>query len=112
MRAGPKAAALRCRSGLACGEPGGSQRSVTPVCDRPEGRGRAEAAAAAPVETELVGSVLDPVPPPSLAIYKEHKHSTRRIDLAVCAITANSVATTISPVQLYWLRRREKAGSR
>jgi hypothetical protein len=45
-------------------------------------------------------------------IYEEHKQSARRIDLAVCAITANSVATTISPVQLYWLRRREKAGSR
>jgi phage terminase large subunit-like protein len=36
-------------------------------------------------------------------IYKEHKHSTRRIDLAVCAIMAHSVAATIDPgLQLYW----------
>jgi hypothetical protein len=58
------------------------------------------------VETELVGSVLDPVPPPSLAIYKEHKHSTRRIDLAVCAIMAHSVAATVDPGLLpYWFTR-------
>ena len=36
-------------------------------------------------------------------IYKEHKHSTGRIDLAVCAIMAHSVAATIDPgLQLYW----------
>jgi hypothetical protein len=35
-------------------------------------------------------------------IYKEYKHSSRRIDLAVCAIMAHSVAATVSPVQLYW----------
>jgi phage terminase large subunit-like protein len=36
-------------------------------------------------------------------IYKEHKHSTRRIDLAVCAIMAHSVAATVAPgPQLYW----------
>ena len=36
-------------------------------------------------------------------IYKEHKHSTRRIDLAVCAIMAHSVAAAADPgVQLYW----------
>jgi phage terminase large subunit-like protein len=36
-------------------------------------------------------------------IYKEHKHSTRRIDLAVCAIMAYSVAATIGPgLQRYW----------
>jgi hypothetical protein len=36
-------------------------------------------------------------------IYKEHKHSTRRIDLAVCAIMAHSVAATVDPgLQLYW----------
>jgi phage terminase large subunit-like protein len=36
-------------------------------------------------------------------IYKEHKHSTRRIDLAVCAIMAHSVAATVEPgLQLYW----------
>jgi phage terminase large subunit-like protein len=36
-------------------------------------------------------------------IHKEHKHSTRRIDLAVCAIMAHSVAATIEPgPQLYW----------
>jgi hypothetical protein len=37
------------------------------------------------------------------AAYKEHKHSTRRIDLAVCAITAYSVAATVDAAfQLYW----------
>lgn len=36
-------------------------------------------------------------------IYKEHKHSTRRIDLAVCAIMAHSIAATAEPsLQLYW----------
>jgi phage terminase large subunit-like protein len=36
-------------------------------------------------------------------IYKEHKHSARRIDLAVCAIMAHSVAATVEPgPQLYW----------
>ena len=36
-------------------------------------------------------------------IYKEHKHSTRRIDLAVYAIMAHSVAAAADPgVQLYW----------
>jgi hypothetical protein len=36
-------------------------------------------------------------------IYEEHKHSARRIDLAVCAIMAHSVAATIDPgLQLYW----------
>jgi phage terminase large subunit-like protein len=36
-------------------------------------------------------------------IYKEHKHSTRRIDLAVCAIMAHSAAASIDPgLQLYW----------
>ena len=36
-------------------------------------------------------------------IYKEHKHSTRRIDLAVCAIMAHSVAAAVEPgPQLYW----------
>ena len=35
-------------------------------------------------------------------ICKEHRHSTRRIDLAVCAIM-HSVAATIDPgLQLYW----------
>jgi phage terminase large subunit-like protein len=35
-------------------------------------------------------------------IYKEHKHSSRRIDLAVCAIMAHSVAATADPgIQLY-----------
>jgi hypothetical protein len=39
-------------------------------------------------------------------IYKEHKHSTRRIDLAVCAIVAHSVAATAEPgPQLYWYDR-------
>jgi phage terminase large subunit-like protein len=28
-------------------------------------------------------------------VYKESKHSTRRIDLAVCAIMAHSVAATV-----------------
>jgi hypothetical protein len=38
-------------------------------------------------------------------IYKEHKHSTRRIDLAVCAIMAHSVAATVDRgLQLYWYR--------
>jgi len=36
-------------------------------------------------------------------IYKEHKHSARRIDLAVCAIMAHSVAAAAKPgLQLYW----------
>jgi phage terminase large subunit-like protein len=36
-------------------------------------------------------------------IYKEHKQSARRIDLAVCAIMAHSVAATVDPgPQLYW----------
>jgi hypothetical protein len=36
-------------------------------------------------------------------IYKEHKHSTRRIDLAVCAIMAQSVAAMTAPgPPLYW----------
>ena len=30
-------------------------------------------------------------------IYEEHKHSTRRIDLAVCAIMAHSVAPPSTP---------------
>jgi hypothetical protein len=34
---------------------------------------------------------------------KEHKHSTRRIDLAVCAIMLHSVAAAVEPgPQLYW----------
>lgn len=36
-------------------------------------------------------------------IYKEHKHGARRLDVAVCAIMADSVAATVGPgVQLYW----------
>ena len=31
------------------------------------------------------------------ASYKESKHSVRRIDLAVCAIMANSVAAAVEP---------------
>ena len=35
-------------------------------------------------------------------VYKEHKHSTRRIDLAVCAIMAHSVTGAVVPgPQLY-----------
>jgi phage terminase large subunit-like protein len=34
-------------------------------------------------------------------IHKEHKHSTRRIDLAVCAIMAH-VAAAEPGLQLYW----------
>jgi hypothetical protein len=30
-----------------------------------------------------------------MRLYKEHTHSTRRIDLAVCAIMARSVAATV-----------------
>jgi hypothetical protein len=30
-------------------------------------------------------------------IYKEHKHSARRIDLAVCGITAHCVAAALDP---------------
>jgi phage terminase large subunit-like protein len=30
-------------------------------------------------------------------IYKEHKHSTRRIDLAVAAVMAHATATLIEP---------------
>ena len=38
-----------------------------------------------------------------IRIYKEQQHSTRRIDLAVCAIMAHSVAATVDPgLQLYW----------
>jgi phage terminase large subunit-like protein len=44
-------------------------------------------------------------------IYKEHKHSIRRIDLAVCAIMAHSVAATVSPVQLYWFEASSRGVS-
>ena len=34
---------------------------------------------------------------------RQSKHSTRRIDLAVCAIMAHSVAGTVDPgLPLYW----------
>jgi hypothetical protein len=37
------------------------------------------------------------------ASIRSTKHSTRRIDVAVCAIMAHSVAATADPgVQLYW----------
>jgi phage terminase large subunit-like protein len=42
-------------------------------------------------------------------IYKEHKHSTRRIDLAVCAIMAHSVAATSARCSCTGLRRRQEA---
>ena len=35
-------------------------------------------------------------------IHKDTKHSTRRIDLAVCAIMAHSVAATTTGLQLYF----------
>jgi hypothetical protein len=36
-------------------------------------------------------------------VYKQHKHSTRQIDLADCAVMAHSVAATLDPgLQLYW----------
>ena len=31
-------------------------------------------------------------------VYKESKHSTRRIDLAVCAIMAHAAASTTAPL--------------
>jgi phage terminase large subunit-like protein len=36
-------------------------------------------------------------------VYKEHKHSTRRIDLAVCAIMAHSVAATVDTGPQMWV---------
>jgi phage terminase large subunit-like protein len=36
-------------------------------------------------------------------LYKEHKHSTRRIDLAVCAVMAHSVAATVDPGLQLWV---------
>jgi hypothetical protein len=44
-------------------------------------------------------------------IYKEHKHSSRRIDLAVCAIMAHSVAATVSRCSCTGLRRRQEAST-
>ncbi len=35
-------------------------------------------------------------------ISKDHKHSARRIDLAVCAIMAHSVAATTTGLQMYY----------
>jgi len=36
-------------------------------------------------------------------LYKEHKHSTRRIDLAVTAIMAHSIAATVEPGLQLWV---------
>ena len=47
--------------------------------------------------TRHVGNATVRIDKRGTRMYREHKHSTRRIDLAVCAIMAHSVAATVDP---------------
>jgi hypothetical protein len=76
----------------------------------PKGEGALKPLRLRPWQTELVGSVLDPVPPPSLAIYKKHKHSPGGSTSPSVRSWPHSVAATVDPGLLpYWFTRPRQA---
>ena len=56
--------------------------------------------------TRHVGNAAVPTDSRGTRVYKESKHSTRRIDLAVCAIMAHAAAISGNAEQQVWCSRR------